>query len=204
MKTTILAVIPFLISCQTLRDATNTNLRRESLPVANSAPSTPQFCEGGGICGYETTRTYAESDEFIKDCKLAKKGIQQCSAEFNKMLFARISLRYPRADYDKVVLWCQSEPKICGLDSVQKANALETALAQSQNDIDTYNNQVKSESEARASRERIAGALKAFGQGMQQAPKAQPYYIQPNKTPTTTNCTTQMIGNQMQTNCTGN
>lgn len=203
MKNIILLVIPFLISCQALRDATNTNLRA-STPI-NSAPKAIEYCEGGGICGYETTRTFAELDGFTNDCKIAKKKAPQCYAEFNKMLQARISLRYPRADYDRVVLWCQSEPKICGLDTLQKANVLETALSQSQDMMDAQYAQMKSEEESKATRARIGAALGAFGQSMQQAPRIQPYMIQPSsKPPSNTNCTSQVIGNQVHTNCQGN
>lgn len=173
-----------------------------SAPVVyeSDLPEDPKICEGGGKCGYVTTRTFAEFPAIVADCKSKKLKPQACNKKMDDMLISRLTLSYPHANFDRVVLWCQSEPLKCGLDNVEKANNLEDQLSSSNRMSLNQKEHERVQAESRAQRERTAAALKFIGQGLQNQPRMQ---IQPITMPAkkNVNCTSQKIGNQVSTNC---
>jgi hypothetical protein len=166
----------------------NTAENEAILKAAKTNPETgTTTCNGK--CGFVSTKTYNEKDAHYADCSSRKISVQDCNRTFIEMLGSRLMLEYPKVDFDKIVLWCKSEPKICDLSTVAGGNAFEQKAIDQQNAM----NRVKyAETEAkifRHNQELAEARQKAWSDAM-----AAQYQKQ-------ISCTATKAGNTTYTNC---
>jgi hypothetical protein len=163
MKKTVLALVA-ISACSTPqidRDHYARRMTAETLSENNLL-----YDEFYGDNFTEKLATFSESH---CDNKRKKGNNSECIKQYNNMTGAKLSLRYPNADFELVKTECTADPDSC------KGNGAELKLLRSHNEvilnsiIQEAKNEQAALNNAQAERSRrISGAFQQFGQSMQQ------------------------------------
>lgn len=146
-------------------------------------------------CGMLFVATAGESYASFSEQRCAGLVEQECSDKFSRMLYARVTERYPLADVPWILNHCEGYPDECDTPAeietwhliTHNAN-VEAALDGELSQSDAAHEKERAE-KAKARRKLIGQAFEDLGKSMQQM------------NPPTINCTSHVYGNTVNTSC---
>lgn len=133
-------------------------------------------------CDLEVYNNLKERKPVIDACLKQGKKSDECGKVYSDMVYSRITLKYPYANWGYADTWCKSEPLLCD-NTLTGFGRYEEQLKESHR----YNRSVKRQTERQAEESaRLDRAMKINA-------------IMNSYRPT--NCTSTRIGNTVSTNC---